>query len=345
MNEITMAARFDQAASSLGRIGAVLIRLPMPFKSHTHEIRLRINQPVVLSQAQCDIFVSKEGTPCFAHRAGLLDAGRTDLEDAFRLICNSSVYSHQQEIRNGFVTLTGGHRAGICGTAVVQEDRVANLRDISSINLRVAQEIPGAADEVAAVAVSGGEVSGMLVVGPPGCGKTTVLRDLARQLSSGLRGGRNFRVAVVDERGELAAVCCGCPQNDLGPCCDVLDGYPKGEGIRQAVRCMAPDVVMCDEIGGADDAKAVIEGLNAGVAVIASAHAASLSELRSRPYLRALLDTGAFRKIVLLAGRGTPGKLAAIYEEEEWNGSEDRRAADSPVRLHGGGADEIRGAV
>lgn len=344
MDEATMAKRFDQAAVSLGRIGSVLVQLPMPFKAHTHEIRLRVGQPVALSQAQCDVFVSQSGTPCFSNRAGLLQAARTDLEDAFRLICNSSVYSHQQEIRSGFITLTGGHRAGICGTAVVQQGEVTNIRDISSINLRIAQEIPGAANEAAAAAAQDGHVDGMLIVGPPGCGKTTVLRDLARQLSSGLRGGKNFRVAVVDERGELAATWCGCPQNDLGPCCDVLDGYPKGEGIRQAVRCLAPDVVICDEIG-AEDARAVIEGLNAGVAVIASAHAASMAELTARPYLRALLGTGAFRKAVLLAGRDTPGRVAAIYGEEEWNGIKNGRAADHSMRLHSSRADEIRGAV
>lgn len=315
MDEKTAAARFDDAAQNLGSI-AQRFNLPVNIKAGVQEIRLRTGRPVTLSLPSGSIFVTNAGLPAFMLQAGLLCAQRENIDEAFRIICECSVHSHQREIKNGFVTLRGGHRAGICGTAVTECGTVANIRDISSINLRVARDIVGAADETAKALACGGCLCGSLIFGPPGCGKTTVLRDLARRLSTGARIGGPLRVAVIDERGEIAATFQGQPQNDLGPCCDVLDGYPKGEGIMQAVRCLSPDVVICDEIGGEEDEKAVELSLNAGVTVIASAHAGSFDELLARPQTARLIASGAFKKAVRLAGRENPGMVAGVYGEE-----------------------------
>lgn len=314
MDEKIAAARFDDAAQNLGVL-AQRFNLPISVKARVQEIRLRIGKPVMLSLPEGPAFITQLGTAAFFQGANMLYAQRENIEEAFRRICDCSVHSHQREICNGFVTLRGGHRAGICGTAVTEGNRVSNIRDISSINLRVARDIHGAADETANALISSGSVADSLIFGPPGCGKTTVLRDLARKLSNGTRIGRILRVAVIDERGEIAATFQGQPQNDLGPCCDILDGYPKGEGIMQAVRCLSPDVIICDEIGGEEDERAVELSLNAGVTVIASAHAGSFGELLARPQIARLIASGAFKKAVRLAGRENPGAVAGVYSE------------------------------
>lgn len=154
---------------------------------------------------------------------------------------------------------------------------------------------------------------GLLIGGPPSSGKTTILRDLARQLSSGVRG--NIRkVAVVDERGEIAGTYMGVPENDLGCCCDVLDGYPKAEGILLAVRTLSPDVVICDEIGSESEVDAVEQGLNTGVTMIASIHAGDAKELIRRKQAQKLLRTGAFETIAMLQKSYGPGGLSGIYK-------------------------------
>lgn len=304
--------RFDSAARALSdRIRKYLKLLPGSVKKQAQELRLRVNHPVSVCCANEIYFLNRTGRlGCFPSGDMML-AEKEDIEESFRNICSYSVYSHQNEIKNGYITLGGGHRVGISGTAVIRGGIITGLRDISSINIRIAREITGCADEL--LHRTKGEISsGLLLVGAPSSGKTTVLRDIARQLSSGICGNVK-KVAVIDERGELAGTCLGVPQNDLGICSDVLDGYPKAIGILQAIRSLSPEYIVCDELGGNDEVAAVEQGLNAGVSVISSIHAGSVEELMRRKQAVRLLQTGAFGLVAMLNGRENPGKIKGIY--------------------------------
>lgn len=305
--------RFDSASKCLcDRIEAELDRLPVDVKRHTQEIRLRVNKPVCICCAEGTYFLgSGGGLACRPVPASLV-AEPKDMEESFRNLCSYSIYSHENEIRNGYITLSGGHRAGICGTAVLQSASIGSVRSISSINLRISREIPGAADEL--LDQLGNRLTGgLLLAGAPSTGKTTILRDIARQLSSGTRGDLK-KVAVIDERGEIAGTYRGVPQNDLGCCCDVLDGYPKAEGILLAVRTLSPEVILCDEIGSESEVSAVEQGLNTGVILIASIHAGSVEGLMRRNQATKLLRTGAFGNVALLDAERGPGKISGIYK-------------------------------
>lgn len=305
--------RFDSALKSFPeKLRSCLQALPCGVKRQAQEIRLRVGRPVSVCCCGGVSFLNGRGElTSFPDPGGPL-VRREDLEESFRNFCGYSVYSHQAEIRNGYVALTGGHRAGICGTAVYRSGEVCGMRDISSVNVRIAREMIGCADGILDELKDGID-SGLLLVGAPASGKTTILRDISRQLASGRRGAMR-KVTVVDERGELAGTYLGEPQNDLGVCCDVLDGYPKAEGILLAVRSLSPEFVICDELGTEREAAAVEQGLNAGVAMIASIHAGSRAELMKRRQAVRLLQTGAFGYAAVLEGRGRPGRVAGIYK-------------------------------
>lgn len=327
--------RFDSAAGALcGRIRKLVKNLPADIKSQTQELRLRVNRPVSVCCTGGIYFLSNSGRLLCRPGDDMLVAEKEDLEESFRTICSYSIYSHQNEIRNGYITLSGGHRVGISGTAVCRDNEITGMRDVSSINIRIAREIPGAADELFRVLKSSIS-SGLLLAGAPASGKTTILRDVARQLSSGICGNIK-KVTVVDERGELAGTYMGVPQNDLGFCSDVLDGYPKAEGILQAIRSLSPDFILCDELGGNDEVKAVEQGLNAGVSIISSIHAGSMEDLLHRKQAIALLETGAFGSVAMLDGHERPGKVTGIYKAGDLLAEIYRRApADSGGNTRG----------
>ena len=306
-----MEDRFNEAACVVAeRLKIILNQVPQSIKDKAQEIRLRINKPIVIETAEGAKFLNKDGFTNSILNSLAMKVTKQDIQESFQNICEYSVYSHQSELKNGYITIKGGHRVGICGTAVLDNNEIKSIRDISSINIRIARQVIGAANEV--LTFVNKDFEGILLAGPPSCGKTTVLRDLARQLSY---QGEN-KVVVVDERSEISGTYNGIAQNDLG-LCDVLNGYPKAEGIMQAVRVLSPEIIICDEVGGKSEIEAIKESLNTGVKFIASAHASSAPDLMKRPQIKHLLSTGAFSKVILLTGKESPSLISNVYEVGE----------------------------
>ncbi|MDE6728544.1 MAG: Flp pilus assembly complex ATPase component TadA [Oscillospiraceae bacterium] len=216
-----------------------------------------------------------------------------EIAECFAEICRYSVYSFETEIAQGFITLDGGHRVGICGTAVTKNGQITSIKDISGLNIRIAHRIVGCADELYKRVFSDG-LHSLLLAGRPLSGKTTILRELARLL------GERRRVVLIDSRGELSASVRGTPTFDIGLNTDALCGCEKSAGIMLAIRSLSPEVVICDEIG--DDEAAVEQAMFCGVKVIASAHADSIEQLKKRPSTRGLVPL--FERVAVIGERG-----------------------------------------
>ena len=290
------------------------IRLPLEPQAEAvaptiHEVTLRADRPLCVYCADRIFLLTADGRLTDSLNGsfdGIQPVGLTnaELQEVFLKLCRYSVYAHQEELCRGYLTAPGGLRIGVCGTAVVRDGTVIGMGRITTLSCRVPREVIGCSKTLLSMM---DPLSGALICGPPCSGKTTLIRDMARALST------RYRVSVADERGELAASGedgFGC---DMG-LCDVLVGMPKGEAILCAVRTMAPDIVVCDELGSADDVACVRYALRCGAACIATVHAASLDDLRSRPVMRELLGAGAFRYLVFLSGRRSSGRISRIVE-------------------------------
>lgn len=326
--------RFNQAVSSLSpKLKSLLLGIPNSAKLTVFEVRLRVGKPIMLTCAERSWFVDDRSQLLNLPKNPYITT-QNDIADSVVSMCSHSIHSHQHEFKDGYISLRGGHRAGICGTAVMSNCKISTVRDITSVNLRIAREITGAADALIEL-IFLNNICGVLIAGIPSSGKTTVLRDLARQLASG-KTGRFIKVAVVDERCELGAVYDGVPQNDLGHSSDILSGYPKAEGIMTAVRTLSPQVIVCDEIGGSSESDGIIEGLNSGVKVIATAHAGTIAEILRRPQIMRLLESGAFEKIVRLSSAQSPGKIRQIVEVGELFAKNRRNGAYSSLLFDDG---------
>ncbi len=266
------------------------------------EIRLRRGGLLTLSVGASEKTVDAAGVLSDVIGPLTIYCDSTDIEKTFLKACDYSVHSHMAELREGFVTAKGGIRVGVAGTTVTENGTITAVRDISSLCIRVAGRHDGCATPLRELFCS--RIPSLLIAGPPSSGKTSMLRDVARMIAS---PPFRYRVTVVDERGEIAGL--GGLEN-----ADVLCAIPKPIGILQAVRTLAPDVIVVDELGTLAEVEAITENLHAGVPAIATAHCRNIGEALRRPAVRLALKRGIFEKIVFLRGRENVGQIREIIE-------------------------------
>ncbi|MBP2625541.1 MAG: stage sporulation protein [Firmicutes bacterium] len=296
---------------------AIISAIPTAQLAYLMEIRLRINRPLLLVLGSVDIMLSSMGAIVNDLDAAYL-CTREDVNKIVQLISKNSLYAFEQELKMGFLTIHGGHRVGLAGQAIVDGGEMKALKNISSLNIRMAREIKGCGDKVMPYIITKEKkVLSTLVISPPCCGKTTILRDLIRQISVGNKEFRGLQVGVVDERSEIAACKSGIPTVDLGPRTDVLDGCPKASGMLMLIRSMSPAVVATDELGRAEDVCAVSEALNAGISILATVHGRDINEVLQRPYVGDLIQHKYFDRYIILSDRPKVGTIEKIVDSKE----------------------------
>lgn len=255
------------------------------------EIRIRANKPVILKLGQVEIVLNYTITT-------------NEIIGILQNICNNSIYTYQNQICNGFITLPGGNRVGIAGNVVIKDGQVSNISYIYSLNFRISHQINGASDNILKYVLDteNNTIFNTLIVSPPGAGKTTIIRDLAKRISNGINeiNFRGLDVSIIDERGEIAAMTKGITFNDVGIRTDVLDNVPKSIGIRMAVRSMAPKVIIADEIGNKDDVNIINYAICSGVKCIFTAHGSNMEDLLKNNEINKIINLQLFSKMIFL---------------------------------------------
>ena len=298
------------------RIRTLLARTPMDFNK-LQEIRMRINAPIMVIYNNREYFVSRDSSLRGEEEDGVI-VTQNELKETMEYISNYSLYAFEKEIQQGFITIQGGHRVGISGKTIIEGERVKGIQYISFVNIRLAHQVLGCADSVIPYLYNRTEKSiyHTLIISPPRCGKTTLLRDLIRQVSDGTDYLRGLAVGVVDERSEIGACYMGVPQNDLGIRTDILDCCPKALGMMMLIRSMSPSVIAVDEIGARDDVDAIEYIINCGCKLIATVHGSSLEDIKLKPELGRLVEESIFERYIVLNNRGKVGMIQQILDKD-----------------------------
>ena len=266
------------------------------------EIRLRIGKPIIVIAGNVE-WIMREVIE------------KEEFMEILEYICKYSLYAFENELKQGFITIEGGHRVGISGQVYVEHGEVKNFKNISSMNIRISHEVLHCADRILPYITQENEVLNTLIVSPPRCGKTTLLRDLVRQVSDGNSFIKGCTVGVVDERSEIGGCYLGIPQNQVGMRTDVLDACPKSKGMMMLVRSMSPNVIAVDELGGAEDVHAMEYAMNCGCKFIATVHGSSMEEIRKKPLFETLVKEHRFERYIILGNKGQVGSVDGIYDD------------------------------
>lgn len=274
-----------------------LEELPAEILKNMEEIRIQIHQPVTVRSGFREIIIKPENA--------VIDRKMMDM--ILNNLLNYSIYAYEEELAKGYITIEGGHRVGVCGRAVTENGDIRLIKEVSSLNIRRSREIKGIAEKIINEIYD--RTSGLqntIIVSPPKCGKTTLLRDLVRALSE-----RGMRVGVCDERSEIAGMYLGRPSYDLGPRTDVLDGCIKAEGMLMLIRSMAPDVIVTDEIGRQEDADAIEAAVYAGVSILTTIHGCDYDDLISSK-VGYLVEQGLFKRIIFMSNIPSTGTIKEV---------------------------------
>lgn len=273
------------------------------------EIRIRTKSKIIVRCSKNEYIIDFIATPKI-------------ILDILLTVSKNSIYAIQNDINNGFVVIRGGHRIGICGEVVYVDSKIKNIKNICGLNIRIARQVFGCADLILPKIIKGNKILNTLIVSPPGCGKTTLLRDIVRQVSNGIQAlnfsGKN--VSLVDERGEIASVYEGVPSLDVGVRTDVMSNALKSSGMKMMIRSMSPDVIATDEIGKKEDIQAIKEAVLSGVSVIFTIHGDSLNSINKNDDIKELLNLKIFSKIIILSNGKIPGIVEKIYDTDSIGG-------------------------
>ncbi len=282
-----------------------LRNLPATVLQSVEEIRVRIGQPL-------EILCS--GKPIYPSEKLIL---AEESQVLLNRLSQHSLYALEEELKRGYITISGGHRVGLAGKVITEHGYVKAIKDISSFNVRIAREKIGIAEQLIPYLFQKNWLN-TLLIGPPQTGKTTLLRDIARLVSCGVNKKNipSFKVGIVDERSEIAGSIKGIPQHSLGKRVDVLDACPKAEGMMMLIRSMSPQVLIVDEIGRKEDGEAILEAMHAGVQMIFTAHGSSLEDALKRPVMKPLSNLSLCQRYVILSRDKGPGTIQRIYDRD-----------------------------